>query len=377
MSHTDSAGTRKLRIGVVGIGNCASSLLQAIEADRRQPLESGVRHPDIGGLRIRDLEIVSAFDVDERKIGRDVRDAALAPPNCTTSYVDVPERGVVVERGALRDGVAPHMESTFQVDRSAAWRSAAQIAEVLVRSATDVVIIYLPVGSTEAAHVYADAAVVAGCALVNCTPAPLATDPAVVRRFLLAGLPLLGDDIKSQVGSTVLHRAILEGLTRAGVTVTSSYQLNVGGNSDFLNMREPSRGTHKRKTKHASLEHLLDDGVPIGVGPSDHVPHLRDHKVGYIHVDGQALLGMPFSIEMRLAVEDSPNSAGIALDALRAAGAAKAAGLAGTLDSASAICFKNPPRRLTETSAERDFAQLLVSWDPARNSTMSGSAVAS
>jgi myo-inositol-1-phosphate synthase len=345
-----------IRTAIVGVGNCACSLAQAIEADSAEALKSGVSNFSIGKYRVRDIRIVSAFDVDKRKIGIPFNLAIFKFPNVTSLYFEPRELDVLVSVGPLLDGISKHMESTVDIDPQSRTASFQDVVDVLRESKADVVVCYLPVGSDSAAELYAYAAAEAGCAFVNCMPSLIANSPLIVNRFESYGLPLLGDDIKSQVGSTSLHRALLSILTKKGVTVTSSYQLNIGGNSDFKNMRQPERSITKKNSKEAALKSLSGEhNASFGVGPSDYVPHLRDNKVGYINIEGIGLLGMPFSIDLKLTVEDSPNSAGVVINAIRAAMVAKERGIAGIVTDACPSLFKLPPISMEEEEAIEVF----------------------
>ena len=355
-----------IRTALVGVGNCSSSLVQAIHCTPKDPDAGGVAHPLFGGYQIGDIEVVAAFDVDSRKVGEDLAHAIFAVPNCATRFSDVPFTGVTVAPGPLADGVSPMLEAlvrTGPVDEA----NVASVAAELKRCHAQVVVIYLPVGASEAARLYATAALEAGCALVNCTPAPLATDAHCAQEFTNRGLPLLGDDLKSQFGSTALHRALVGLIVRRGGSVDSSYQLNVGGNTDFLNMRQPEIASHKRHTKHVSLQEFGIDPDALSVGPSDYVAHLGDHKVGYINIAGQGIMGAKFSVEVKLEVEDSPNAAGVVVDAIRAARVALDRGLAGPIGEPSAALFKNPPDHLSDDDA---FAAL-ERWAVSTNGTSS------
>jgi myo-inositol-1-phosphate synthase len=341
-----------IRTALVGIGNCASSLVQAVAADRAGSLHQGLTHPLLGSYRVADIEIVAAFDVDSRKIGRPLDKAILAEPNCTTIYHYVPPSNVTVLPGPTLDGVSEHMADVIHVAAAARVTTVDDITKALREADAHVVVLYLPVGSQQAAEAYAQAALVARCALVNCTPAQLTNEPTWSTRFRDAGLPILGDDIKSQIGSTTLHRALIAVLAARGATITQTYQLNIGGNTDFRNMKQPARGAQKKATKEIALR-CLGDGAPsvLSVGPSDFVPHLNDHKHAFINLQGHAFMGMQFSIEVTLKVEDSPNSAGVVVDALRAARIALDRRLAGPIHDVCPFLFKNAPRQLDEHGA--------------------------
>lgn len=348
---------KKIKLAIVGVGNCACSLVQAITAERCGDLGTGLANNAIGDYAVGDIEVVAAFDVNRHKVNQYISDAIFATPNCTTRYFDVPHSDVKVSPGALLDGVAEHLRELVQPAVETIATTLDSVVEVLKKSGAEVVISYLPVGSAQASDFYAEAALRAGCAFINCMPSLIATSETWSKRFEAAGLPLLGDDIKSQIGSTSVHRALITLLEQKGVTITSSYQLNIGGNTDFLNMRAPERGATKKRTKEAALNHLFSKTAapPIGVGPSDYVPQLKDHKVGFINIEGIGLLGMPFSIEMRLKVEDSPNSAGVAVDAIRAAKTALDRGMSGIINDVCPVLFKNPPTQLSDEDAFMSF----------------------
>ncbi len=351
-----------IRTAVIGIGNCASSLIQTIEAFNEGNLEStGISHEIIGNYRISDIEFVAAFDIDKRKVGKDLSEAILAEPNCTTIYHKVNSKGLLVSAGLQKDGIANHMAKMFLPVSATEQNNLEQVIKILKNAQTDVVVSYLPVGSLEASEFYAEAALRAGCAFINCTPSLVACDEKWVNKYSEAGLPLLGDDIKSQVGSTAVHRALIEILKKKGVIISSTYQLNVGGNSDFMNMRYPDRAATKKASKNRSLETMFKHRPEIGVGPSDYVPQLKDHKVGYINIEGAGLMGMPFKLEMKIQVEDSPNSAGVVVNAIRSAKTALDRRLSGSIDDACPWLFKSPPHPVQETKIFQIFDQFATS----------------
>jgi len=342
-----------IRVAVAGVGNCASSLVQAASAAAGTAAGSiGVPRPLFGGYAVGDITFAAAFDVDDRKVGRDLAEAIVSPPNCTSSYVQVPATGVRVRCGPLADGIGPLTRDLVQVAGDAARVSFADVTAALTAAAADVLIAYLPVGSARATAGYAGAALDAGVAFVNCNPERVATDPAWQRKFADAGVPLLGDDIKSQLGATTLHRMLIDLCTSRGAVIDRTYQLNVGGNTDFLNMRDPGRAAAKRASKMSALEARLDADTEFGAGPSDYIKHLSDRKVAYINLEGRSLLGMPFSIEAKLEVEDSPNSAGVAIDAIRAAKTAADRGIGGPVHDACAYLFKIPATPSSDREAE-------------------------
>jgi myo-inositol-1-phosphate synthase len=347
--------TGRIKVAIVGVGNCAASLVQTIHAASSDEELVGITHPLIGKYRVADIELAAAFDVDSRKVGQDLAEAIFAEPNCTTRYVDVPPAEVTVSPGMALDGVSDQLRSLVRVGSSCNSTSIVDIEKVLRDTETEMVLIFLPVGAARAADAYATAAIRAACSLINFTPARLATSKQWSDRFAKAGKVLLGDDTKSQLGSTVVHRALLSLLQQQGVRVTGSYQLNVGGNADFKNMEDPDRAAYKVTTKRAALVNLVGDDVPITGGPNGYMQHLRDFKSGYISIDGTGLLGMPVSIEVKLRVEDSPNAAAVAVNAIRLARLASDYGCSGTIDAVCAQLFKNPPYPMSDAEAYRSF----------------------
>jgi myo-inositol-1-phosphate synthase len=348
----------ELRLAIAGVGNCASSLLQGIEYYRsRDPDESaGILHTEIGGIRISDLRPVAAFDVDARKVGQPLELAAFAAPNCTQVFQEkLPAWGVDVQMGPVLDGIAAHMADS---PPERAFREASDppvdVASVLRDSRAEVLVCYLPVGSERAVRHYAEAALEAGVAFVNCVPVFIASNPDFAERFRARGLPIVGDDIKSQVGATIVHRTLARLLGDRGVRLQRTYQLNTGGNTDFLNMLERKRLASKRHSKTESvqsqLDHRLDD-VSIHIGPSDYVAWQNDNKVAFIRLEWKGFGDVPMNLELRLSVEDSPNSAGVAIDAIRCAWLAKQRGIGGPLEAASAFTMKHPPRQLRDSEA--------------------------
>ena len=350
-----------IRVAIVGVGNCASSLVQGIHHYRGRAAEDavGLLRPEIGGYSPADLEVVAAFDVDLRKVGKDVSEAILEPPNCTTVFCpEVPKSGVRVRMGRRLDGVADHMADhpearSFVVsDEPDARRE--DVVEALREARAQVLVNYLPVGSEEAARFYAECALEADCALVNCIPVFLASDPAFAARFEERGLPMVGDDIKAQLGATITHRALTDLFRARGVKIDHTYQLNTGGNTDFLNMLERSRLASKKESKTEAVqsvagERLADDD--IHVGPSDYVAWQNDNKVCFLRLEGRLFGDVPMNLELRLSVEDSPNSAGVAIDAIRLAKLALDRGHAGPLEAASAWLMKHPPRQMRDDDA--------------------------
>ncbi len=354
-----------VRIAIVGVGNCASSLVQGLHYYRGRSAEDaiGLLHWEIGGYRPFDVEVVCAFDVDVRKVGKDVAEAIFQPPNCTTVFeANVPKAGVPVRMGRILDGVASHMQDhpaprSF-VPSEEAEASREDVVQALRQSGADVLVNYLPVGSEEAARFYAECALEAGVALVNCIPVFIASDPAFAARFAERGLPIVGDDIKAQLGATITHRTLTDLFRARGVKLEHTYQLNTGGNTDFLNMLNRDRLASKKESKTEAVQSVaaerLDDD-DIHVGPSDYVAWQNDNKVCFLRMEGRLFGDVPMNIELRLSVEDSPNSAGVAIDAIRLAKLARDRGIGGPLKSASAWLMKHPPEQRTDNQAHADL----------------------
>jgi myo-inositol-1-phosphate synthase len=358
-----------IRIAIAGLGNCASSLVQGIEyyKSRNDANLAGLMHPDIGGWRPRDLKVVAAFDIDRRKVGKAVEQAIFEKPNCTTVFQkDLPASGVVVQMGPVLDGVAEHM-SDFPDEE--AFRPAdaepVDVAAVLRRTGAEVLICYLPVGSERAVLHYAQACLDAGVAMVNCVPVFIASDPDWAQRFRSAGLPIVGDDIKSQVGATIVHRTLTRLFGDRGYSLDRTYQLNTGGNTDFLNMLTMDRLKSKKISKTESVQSQLDNRLSsrdIHIGPSDYVPWQGDNKVCFIRMEGRGFGGAPIELELRLSVQDSPNSAGVVIDAVRCAKLGLDRGLAGPLEAVSAYYMKSPPVQMRDSVA-RERCEAFFSED--------------
>jgi myo-inositol-1-phosphate synthase len=342
-----------LRLGIVGVGNCASSLVQGLhyyrEARGNEPIP-GLMHADLGGYHIGGIEVVAAFDVNARKVGQDLADALVAPPNNTHIFAPVPRSDIRVQRGPTMDGIGRYMRDS--IDEAEA--PPVDVAGALRDAGADVLVSYLPVGSQQATEWYAEQALQAGCAFVNCVPVFIASDPAWRRRFEDRGLPLIGDDIKSQVGATIVHRVLANLFRERGVRLDRTYQLNFGGNADFKNMLERERLESKKISKTQAVTSQLE--VPLAaenvhVGPSDHVPWLTDRKWAHIRLEGTAFGGVPLNLELKLEVWDSPNSAGVVIDAVRCAKLAMDRGLAGALIAPSSYFMKSPPQQFTDDEA--------------------------
>jgi len=345
----------KIRIAVVGVGNCASSLVQGItfyrDAEPGEPIP-GLMHVELGGYRVRDIAVVAAFDVARGKVGCDIADAILAEPNNTHVFAKVPPTGVAVQRGPTMDGLGKYVRD--MIDESD--DPPIDVAAVLRRSRTEVLVSYLPVGSEQATRWYAEQALAAGCAFVNCIPVFLASDPIWRARFEERRLPLVGDDIKSQVGATILHRVIANLFHERGVRVDRTYQLNFGGNTDFANMLERERLESKKLSKTRAVTSQLGQELAPGnvhVGPSDHVPWLTDRKWAYIRVEGTTFGNVPLNCELKLEVWDSPNSAGVVIDAVRCAKLALDRGIGGALVGPSSYFMKSPPRQFSDNEARQ------------------------
>jgi myo-inositol-1-phosphate synthase len=362
----------RVKLAIAGVGNCASSLLQGIEYYRGVPAEQqeawGLMHLEMGGYRPADIEVVAAFDVDERKVGRPLHEAAFAPPNCTRVIADrIAESRVVVQMGPLHDGVAQHMadhppERSFRI----ADEPAVDVAGVLRESRADVLISYLPVGSDKAVRAYAEACLSTGVSLVNCVPVFVVSDPQWGERFRQAGIPCAGDDIKSQLGATILHRQIVRLFADRGVRVERTYQLNTGGNTDFLNMlsRERLRSKKISKTEAVTSQIPYEIGPDnVHIGPSDYVPWQNDNKVCFLRVEGRGFGGAPIELEARLSVQDSPNSAGIVIDVVRYVKIARDRGIAGPLLPISAYMMKHPPVQMRDVDAARQIEVFLGDAD--------------
>ncbi len=342
----------KIKVAIAGLGSCASALIQGVEYYRNQKEGEipGLMHVNFGGYHIEDIEFVAAFDVNSLKIDKDISEAIFAHPNLCAKYADVPPTNVKVQRGPVSDGVAPHMIEPFHVDPS---QEPVNVTKTLVQSNADILINYLPVGSKEGTKLYAEAALEAGCAFINCIPEFIASVPEWGKRFEKAGLPVAGDDIKSQVGATILHRAVAELFYERGVHIDSTYQLNIGGNTDFMNMTVENRLKTKRVSKTEAVTSLIPYEVPTRIGPSDYVPFLEDHKICYIRVNGHGFGNLPITLDAKLVVNDSPNSGGVVIDIVRAVKIALDRGISGPLTGISSYAFKHPPTQISDDIARR------------------------
>jgi myo-inositol-1-phosphate synthase len=364
---------KKIRVAIVGVGNCASSLVQGIEYyESKRPDDAiGLMHWDLGGFLPSDIEVVAAFDVDSRKVGRDLSEAIFAAPNCTAVFCsDVPKTGVPVRMGRVLDGFSEHMRSYDErrafLIADAIEADHDEVVRVLRESGTEILMNYLPVGSERATRFYVECALEAGVALVNCIPVFIASDAVWAKRFEEKGLPVVGDDIKAQLGATITHRVLTDLFRRRGVRLERTYQLNTGGNTDFLNMLNRTRLASKKESKTEAVQsvagrRLADEN--IHVGPSDYVPWQNDNKVCFLRMEGKLFGDVPMNLELRLSVEDSPNSAGVAIDAIRCCKLALARGQRGPLLAPSAFFMKHPPLQCTDDEAYRQTEEFIAADD--------------
>jgi len=366
---------QKIRIAVVGVGNCASSLLQGIEHYRhKKPEEAiGLMHWDIGGYKPSDIQVVAAFDIDKRKIGRDVNEAIFAKPNCTLIFCpEMPKTGVKVRMGRVLDGYADHMkdyeEDYVFVVAKEKEPAHDEVVSILKESGAEILMNYLPVGSEEATEFYAEAALEAGVAFVNNIPVFIASNASWARRFEERGLPVIGDDIKAQLGATITHRTLTDLFRKRGVRLERTYQLNTGGNTDFLNMLNRSRLKSKKESKTEAVQSVAATRLnkrDIHIGPSDYVPWQNDQKVCFLRMEGKLFGDVPMNLELRLSVEDSPNSAGVAIDSIRCAKLALNAGLGGVLHAPSSYFCKHPPRQFPDDEAYRKTEEFIKQYSVA------------
>jgi myo-inositol-1-phosphate synthase len=363
-----------IRIAVAGIGNCASSLIQGIEYYKTKNGEDaiGLMHWDISGYKPYDIEVVAAFDVDKRKVGKDVHEAVFALPNCTAVFCgNLPKANVVVQMGRVLDGFSSHMkdynpERTFVIsDEKEAAKE--DIVKTLKKSGAEMLLNYLPVGSEEAVKFYAECALEAGIGFINNMPVFIASNPEWARRFKEKNLPVIGDDIKAQLGATITHRTLVDLFRKRGVKLDRTYQLNTGGNTDFLNMLNRSRLASKKESKTEAVQSVMNgkrlDPENIHIGPSDYVPWQKDNKVCFIRMEGRLFGDVPMNLELRLSVEDSPNSAGVAIDAVRCCKLALKRGKGGVLYSPSAYFMKHPPKQFSDDIAYRMMEEFIAGHD--------------
>ena len=358
-----------IKIAIVGVGNCASSLIQGIHYYRDKNAEDviGLMHWEIDGYKPGDIEVVAAYDVDKRKVGKDVHEAVFAEPNCTKAiYPDLPRSGVTVRMGRILDGVAGHMSDyddkfTF-VPADKLETTKEEVIKVLKESGAEILLNYLPVGSEEATRFYAECALDTRVAFINNIPVFIASDPKWAKRFEERNIPVIGDDIKSQMGATIVHRVLTDLFKKRGVKLERTYQLNTGGNTDFLNMLSRKRLISKRVSKTEAVQavaakRLNDENIHIG--PSDYVAWQKDNKICFIRMEGKLFGDVPMNLELRLSVEDSPNSAGVAIDAIRCTKLALDRGQGGILEAPSAYFCKHPPRQYTDSEAFQMIEQFV------------------
>jgi myo-inositol-1-phosphate synthase len=350
----------QIKIAIVGVGNCCSSLIQGLfyyrNVKNKREFIPGLMHPILGGYKISDIKPVAAFDIDKRKVGKDLSRAIFEKPNCTRIfYSRIPNLGVKVKMGPVLDGAASHMkeypkEKTFLV----AKKKPVDVAKELKKLGVEILINYLPVGSQKATEFYANAALEAGCAFINCIPVFIASNKKWAEKFKKKELPIIGDDIKSQIGATIIHRVLSRLFSERGVRIERSYQLNFGGNTDFLNMIERGRLKSKKISKTESVESQLPKRLSydnLHIGPSDYIPWLKDNKICFIRIEGRKFGNVPVELELRLSVEDSPNSAGCVIDTIRLTKIALDRGVGGPLISTSAYFMKHPPQQFTDEKA--------------------------
>ncbi len=357
--------SQKIKVAIVGVGNCASSLVQGIHYYKDATDDAfvpGVMHVNFGGYHIRDIEIVAAFDVNANKVGKDVAEAIYAEPNNTAVFARVPKLGVTVQRGPRLDGVNKFTAEVVPVNNA---QKAADVVKVLKQSGADAVINYLPVGSQDATEFYAQAAIDAGCGFVNCIPVFIASNPVWAKKFKDAGLPVIGDDIKAQVGATIVHRTLVNLFLDRGMKIERTYQLNTGGNTDFLNMLERERLVSKKISKTEAVRSQIEargqdiDDTDIHVGPSDYVPWQKDNKICFLRIESKHFGDVPMNLELRLSVEDSPNSAGVAIDSIRCLKLALDNKLSGPIVEPAAYFQKHPPKQFEDRQA-REMVELFI-----------------
>ncbi len=371
---------KKIRVAIAGVGNCASSLVQGVYFYRNGKKKNGKNgngnghaHPDaliglmnesVGGYTPADIEFVAAFDIDQRKVGLPLEKAIFSLPNCTKTFcAEVPATGVTVQMGNVLDGISEHMKD-FPPERSflLADKKPCDVVKVLKETSSDILLNYMPVGSEQATRFYAQCALDAGVALVNCMPAFIVSHPEWAEMFQKKGIPCIGDDVKSQLGATILHRTLVQLCQDRGVKVDRTYQLNTGGNTDFLNMLNRQRLASKKKSKTMAVKSLLGDDFPdenIHIGPSDYVPWQNDNKISYIRIEGRHFGGVPINIELRLSDEDSPNSAGVVIDAIRLLAIARDREIGGPIYSACSYLMKHPPKQLPDNQARKQIQEFV------------------
>lgn len=350
-----------IRIALMGVGNSASALVQGVQYYKNAKEDTtvpGLMHVNFGGYHIKDVEFVAAFEVNKSKIGKDLSEAIFTLPNCCAKFAEVSSLGVEVSPAPVLDGVAEHMKETFNVYKEGEIEPV-DVIKVLKKAKADIVVNYLPVGSHDATRFYAQAALDAGCAFINCIPEFIASDSAWARKFEDRGLPIAGDDIKSQVGATILHRNIVRLCVDRGVIIDETYQLNLGGDTDFQNMTVEERLKTKRISKTEAVTSLVPYDLPTRIGPSDYVPFLGNKKICYLWLKGRKFGDRPLTIQVKLEVEDSPNSAGVVIDIIRAVKIALDRKIAGALLSISSYAFKHPPIQVPDSLAKQSVEEFI------------------
>ena len=363
---------KKIKLAILGVGNCASSLVQGLEFYRKNHSQlnarsevPGLMNYKIGGYRPQDIEIVAAFDIDKRKVGLPVKKAIFSPPNCTQLITDkLSSPNTRVQMGPILDGVAEHMNE-YPDNRRFIPSSAkpVDVAKILKKTGAQIAINYLPVGSQKATEYYAECCLASGVSFINCIPVFIASNPEWASRFAQAGIPIIGDDVKSQVGATIVHRTLARLFEDRGVKIDRTYQLNTGGNTDFLNMLNRSRLKFKKISKTESVQSQLNERLSsenIHIGPSDYVPWQNDNKVAFIRLEGRGFANVPLHLETRLSVEDSPNSGGVAVDAIRCLKIARERKIKGPLYSVSAYLMKHPPRQYSDNQAKKMVSEFIA-----------------
>ncbi|MCC7553344.1 MAG: inositol-3-phosphate synthase [Methanobacteriaceae archaeon] len=356
----------KIKIAIIGIGNCASSLIQGIHyyKDKNEKDAIGLMHWEIGDYEAKDIEVVAAFDVDKRKVGKTIDEAIFAKPNCTTIFQkDIPKSEVKVQMGHVLDGVAEHMANydedyTFSV----AEKEPVDVVNVLKESGAEILVNYLPVGSEKAARFYAQSALDAGVGFINCMPVFIVSDSQWAQKFEEKGIPIVGDDIKAQIGATITHRTLANLFEDRGVKLDHTYQINTGGNTDFLNMLNRERLDSKKESKTEAVQSIFNermDDRDIHIGPSDYVPWQNDNKLCFLRMEGRTFGDVPMNIELRLSVEDSPNSAGCVIDAIRCCKLALERGISGQLTSISSYVMKHPPIQYNDEEAYKKVNEFI------------------
>ncbi|WP_206777170.1 inositol-3-phosphate synthase [Bacillus cereus group sp. N21] len=351
---------KKIKVAIAGVGSCASSIIQIVSMAKEQgDLLAGIMHEEIGGYSLSNVEFVAAFEVDSNKIGLDLSEAILINPTVAISHIDVPFQDVSVEPGPLYDGLEGNMEEIIEAHPETLKVDITDVAARLKKVEADVLICYLPTGSYNAVRSYAKACSISNTAFINATPEPVANDPEYVTMFEESGTPLLGDDIRSHMGATTLHTALIELLQSRGIEVTNTYQLNFGGNTDFLNLSNSNRSVSKQKSKRKALFAAGIDASNVAAGPNGYVEYLGDNKVCYLRLEGKSILNSPISFEVRMQVEDSPNSAGVMANAIRVAKFAKDKNLSGVIDEVCPFLFKSPRIGTTESNSLKMFNEFV------------------